>query len=36
MLRLLGTDDERLTYRDQSRDFRVTDVSGEAVKPILG
>jgi hypothetical protein len=35
MLRLLGIDHERLTYRYQGRDFRLTDVSGEVVKPIL-
>lgn len=35
MLYLLGVDHERLTYRFQGRDFRLTDVSGEVVKPIL-
>ena len=35
MLRLLGIDHERLTYRYQGRDFRLTDVSGEVVKPIV-
>jgi hypothetical protein len=35
MLRLLGIDHERLTYRYQGRDFRLTDVAGEVVKPIL-
>jgi hypothetical protein len=35
MLRLLGIDHERLTYRYQGRDFRLTDVSGEVVKSIL-
>jgi len=35
MLHLLGIDHLRLTYRFQSRDFRLTDVSGEVVQPIL-
>lgn len=35
MLHLLGIDHERLTYRSQGRDFRLTDVAGELVKPIL-
>ena len=35
MLHLLGIDHERLTYRHQGRDFRLTDVAGEVVKPIL-
>jgi len=35
MLHLLGVDHERLTYRFQGRDFRLTDVSGELIKPIL-
>ena len=26
---------ERLTYRFQGRDFRLTDVEGEVVKPLL-
>jgi hypothetical protein len=35
MLRLLGIDHERLTYRALGRDFRLTDVAGELVKPIM-
>jgi len=35
MLRLLGIDHERLTYRFQGRDFRLTDVAGQVVTPIL-
>jgi Protein of unknown function (DUF1501) len=35
MLHLLGIDHLRLTYRFQSRDFRLTDVSGEVVEEIL-
>ena len=32
MLHLLGIDHERLTYRYQGRDFRLTDVAGKVVK----
>jgi hypothetical protein len=35
MLYLLGIDHERLNYRYQGRDFRLTDVSGRIVKDIL-
>lgn len=35
MLHLLGVDHERLTYRYQGRDFRLTDVGGRVVKEIL-
>ena len=35
MLKLLGIDHKRLTYRFQGRDFRLTDVRGEVVKKIL-
>jgi len=35
MLRLLGVDHKKLTYRFQGRDFRLTDVRGEVVKKIL-
>jgi hypothetical protein len=35
MLHLLGFDHERLTYKFQGRDYRLTDVSGEVVRPIL-
>ncbi|WP_435017864.1 DUF1501 domain-containing protein [Tundrisphaera sp. TA3] len=35
ILHLLGIDHERLTYRFQGRDFRLTDVHGKVVKPIL-
>ena len=34
-LHLLGIDHERLTYRAQGRDYRLTDVHGHVVKPIL-
>ena len=35
LLRLLGLDHERLTYRFNGRDFRLTDVGGEVMKDIL-
>ena len=35
LLHLLGIDHERLTYRFQGRDFRLTDVHGKVVRPIL-
>jgi hypothetical protein len=35
MLHLLGLDHERLIYRFQGRDYRLTDVHGEVVQSIL-
>ncbi|QDU97732.1 DUF1501 domain-containing protein [Lignipirellula cremea] len=35
ILHCLGVDHERLTYRYQGRDFRLTDVHGRVVKEIL-
>ena len=35
LLHLLGLDHTRLTYRFQGRDYRLTDVHGEVVRPIL-
>ncbi|MDB5389381.1 MAG: hypothetical protein JWM11_5027 [Planctomycetaceae bacterium] len=35
ILRLFGIDHERLTYKFQGRDFRLTDVSGKVVEKIL-
>ncbi|MDR3636514.1 MAG: DUF1501 domain-containing protein [Isosphaeraceae bacterium] len=35
ILHLFGIDHEKLTYRFQGRDFRLTDVAGKVVKPIL-
>ena len=35
VLHLLGIDHKRLTFKFQGRDFRLTDVHGEVVKPIL-
>jgi uncharacterized protein DUF1501 len=36
ILHLMGIDHTRLTYKFQGRDFRLTDVSGEVVKKLLG
>jgi hypothetical protein len=35
VLHCLGIDHRRLTYRFQGRDFRLTDVDGELVRPVL-
>jgi Protein of unknown function (DUF1501) len=35
VLRLLGFDHEKLTYRYNGRDFRLTDVAGKVVTPVL-
>jgi hypothetical protein len=36
ILHLLGLDHTKLTYRFQGRDFRLTDVSGNVVRKLLG
>ena len=35
MLHLLGVDHRRLTFRQQGRDYRLTDVHGRLVDPII-
>jgi hypothetical protein len=35
MLNQLGINHERLAYRHQGRDYRLTDVHGKVVKDIL-
>jgi hypothetical protein len=35
ILHLFGLDHTKLTYRFQGRDFRLTDVAGKVVKPLL-
>ncbi len=35
ILHLLGLDHRKLTFRFQGRDFRLTDVHGELIRPIL-
>jgi hypothetical protein len=34
-MRLLGFDHEKLTFRYNGRDFRLTDVSGKVVSSII-
>jgi hypothetical protein len=36
MLRLMGFDHERLTYRFAGRDFRLTDVHGRIIEDLIG
>jgi len=31
----MGVEHTRLTYRSQGRDFRLTDIHGNLIKPIL-
>ena len=35
ILHLMGVDHTRLTYRYQGRDFRLTDIHGNVIKPLL-
>ena len=35
ILHLLGLDHEQLTYRFQGRDYRLTDVEGRVLQPLL-
>jgi hypothetical protein len=35
LLHLMGLDHERLTFRFQGRDFRLTDVHGRVVRKLL-
>jgi len=35
ILHLLGLEHTRLTYRFNGRDFRLTDVAGEVVRPVV-
>lgn len=35
ILHLLGLEDTNLTFRYQGRDFRLTDVADNVVKPLL-
>ncbi|MBL8235326.1 MAG: DUF1501 domain-containing protein, partial [Bryobacterales bacterium] len=36
ILHLLGIDHRRLTFRFGGRDFRLTDVHGQVIQPVLG
>ena len=35
LLHVLGIHHEKLTFRYQGRDFRLTDVHGKVIRPIL-
>jgi hypothetical protein len=35
ILHLMGVEHTRLTYRSQGRDFRLTDIHGNLIKPVL-
>jgi len=35
LLHLIGIDHKRFTYRFEGRDYRLTDISGELVKPLI-
>jgi hypothetical protein len=35
MLHLLGLDHEKIVYRSQGRDYRLTDVKGKVVRGIM-
>jgi hypothetical protein len=35
LLHLMGMDHERLTYRFNGRDYRLTDVYGDVIKELL-
>jgi len=35
ILQQLGIDHTKLTYRFQGRDYRLTDIAGEVVRPLL-
>jgi hypothetical protein len=34
-MHLMGVEHTKLTYRYQGRDFRLTDIHGEIMKPLL-
>ncbi|MFN3652102.1 MAG: DUF1501 domain-containing protein [Armatimonadota bacterium] len=36
VLHLLGIDHTRMTYRFQGRDYRLTDIAGSVVQPLIG
>jgi hypothetical protein len=36
VLHCLGIEHERLTFRHLGRDYRLTDIHGKLVKPLLG
>jgi hypothetical protein len=36
IMHLMGVDHKQLTYQYQGRDFRLTDIHGELIKPVMG
>jgi arylsulfatase A-like enzyme len=36
IMHLLGLDHQKLTYRFQGRDYRLTDVHGQVVRDVIG
>ena len=36
LLHLMGIEHTQFTYRFEGRDYRLTDISGELVKPLIG
>jgi hypothetical protein len=35
LLHAMGVDHKRLTFRHEGRDYRLTDISGNVIKPLL-
>jgi hypothetical protein len=35
LLHQLGVDHKRMTFRHEGRNYRLTDVAGEVIKPLL-
>jgi hypothetical protein len=35
LLHAMGVDHKRLTFRHEGRDYRLTDIAGNVIKPIL-
>jgi hypothetical protein len=35
LLQAMGVDHKRLTFRHEGRDYRLTDIAGNVVKPLL-
>ena len=35
LLHAMGVDHKRLTFRHEGRDYRLTDIAGNVVKPLL-
>jgi arylsulfatase A-like enzyme len=35
LLHAMGVDHKRLTFRHEGRDYRLTDIAGNVIKPLL-